>query len=182
MKNLAYAFIIVTFLLLGYYIFPTMSLLLFVWFGIFSIIRVRKLDKKLNRNEKTLFFMTVFAYPLLESIIKFFIIRNIIPYSWNFLNRIEHFLSAIGIGILFYPIFKPTLDKLGRFESFLFLVFTIVFIGNLNEFFEYVLRIQMDLHYKFSIYYWDTIYDMFINIIGAIFGSLIVSFVRKVPD
>ncbi|MBN2015653.1 hypothetical protein JW766_02370 [Candidatus Dojkabacteria bacterium] len=176
MEKLIPLLFIASFILAGYTIFPTMSLLLIIWFGLFFLARHRKLDRKLNKKEAKFYYIVIFTYPLLEGIIKLLIVQNIIPGSWFWLNRVEHFLSAIAIEALFYPLLKPTILKLNQKEAFIFVVSTVVLIGNFNEFFEYAIRLQLKLTdaARFSAYYWDTIYDMAINILGASTGFLLL--------
>ena len=71
---------------------------------------------------------------------------------------------------------KLTIKKLNSIESFIFIVGLVISIGIFNEFFEYVLRLHYHLtdSFHFSIYYWDTIYDMFMNLLGAIIGFFII--------
>jgi hypothetical protein len=158
-----------------------MSLLFSIWIGAFLIARKKKLYDKLNSSEKKYYMLVFILYPLFELIIKYMLVNDVIPYSWNWLNRIEHFIAAIGIQVLFYPYLRPTLSKLNLKESFLFLVFTCSFIGVLNEFLEYGIRLHYNLtdNVQFSYYYWDTIYDMAVNVVGATVGFFILYRLKK---
>jgi hypothetical protein len=182
MKTIAFTILSIALIILpGYFVFPMMSVLFSVWIGAFLIARWKGLYDKLNSKEKIYYTLVIFLYPFFELIIKYMLANDVIPYSWNWLNRIEHFIAAIGIQVLFYPFLRPTLLKLNAKESFLFLVFTCSFIGVLNEFLEYGIRIYYHLTdtTQFSYYYWDTIYDMAINVIGATVGFFLLNWLRR---
>jgi hypothetical protein len=175
--NLKFATFLLTLIAIaGYFIYPMMSVLLIVWITAFAIAGIKGMHKNLNRKEYIYYMVVIILYPIFEAVIKYMLINDIIPYSWNWLNRIEHFIAAIAIETLFYPFLKPTLAKLNKSESFLFMVFTTSFIGVVNEFMEYGIRIHYHFtdSLKFSYYYWDTIYDLAINVFGAITGFFVI--------
>lgn len=172
-----FASIIIILIAIGHFTFPIMSVMLICWFSIAAFVKVKNFDKRLSRSERKLFFITIILYPIIETVIKYLLVNDIIPYSWFWINRVEHFLSAIAIEILFYPFLKPTLSKLNKIESFIFIVCVVVFIGNLNEFFEYLIRHILNT-YRLDFYYWDTIYDMVMNILGAALGFCILKSVK----
>ena len=154
--------------------------LILFWAMIYTIIIWKGLDKKLSPRERNLWLIIVMFYPIFEAIIKYYLTSNVIPYSWVWLNRIEHILSALAIQIIFLPFFANTLRKLNILERIVMLLCFTVFIGNLNEFLEYGLRVKMGLTSKdsFSVYYWDTIYDMVMNVIGGIIGVGVIELVK----
>ena len=175
---------IFTYLVLGtvgitgyFFIFPMLGGLVFFWAILYTIVIWKGLDKKLSQRERNLWFIIVILYPILEAIIKYYLTFNVIPYSWSWINRIEHILSAIAIQIMFLPFFISTLKKLNLVERFLLLLCFTVFIGNLNEFQEYLIRLKLGLTGKnyFSAYYWDTIYDMAMNVLGGVIGFGVIT-------
>jgi len=170
---IAFALILIAISAIANLTFVFMSVLIVVWFSIVAITKVLHFDKKLSDQEKNLYKITIILYPLFETIIKYLLLHDIIAQSWFWINRFEHFLSAIAIEILLYPLLKPTLKKLSLTESLIFSICTITFVGNLNEFLEYFIRHLLGT-YRLNFFYWDTIYDMVMNIFGAIFGFLIL--------
>jgi hypothetical protein len=170
---LAFALILIAISAIANLTFAFMSVLIVVWFSIAAITKVLHFDKKLSDRERKLYKITIILYPLFETIIKYFLLHDIIAQSWFWINRFEHFLSAIAIEILLYPLLKPTLKKLSLIESLIFSICTITFVGNLNEFLEYFIRHILGT-YRLNFFYWDTIYDMAMNILGATCGFLIL--------
>jgi hypothetical protein len=61
-----------------------------VWFSLFFILRLTKQEEKLTPSENRLYLTTVFLYPLAETAIKAMIVKNVILYSWFWLNRLEY--------------------------------------------------------------------------------------------
>ncbi|MBU0975849.1 MAG: hypothetical protein ABIE03_04170 [Patescibacteria group bacterium] len=129
-----------------------MTVLLIIWTLGFILAKKQKLFRKLSSAEQGFYNFVIICFPLFEIIIKFLIMKNIIPGSWFWLNRLEHFLSAIGIQTLFYPFVKSTLVKLNKTERYIFITAFTVLIGNFNEFAEFTIRIAMKLTdiYSFS--------------------------------
>ena len=160
----------------AYFIFPMLSVLLLVWFGIFFMIKLKKSDEILSNPQKIIFTAVSILYPLCEFVIKYCIIADIFSGSWFALNRAEHFLFSAAITILIYPLLKPILKKLNTKEAILFTVGIVTIIGNLNELFEYMIRITFNLTdtLHFAAYYRDTIYDIATNIVGAFIGFLCI--------
>jgi len=64
----------------------------------------------------------------------------------------------------------------------IFIIGLICILGNLNEFLEYFIRVSFRLtdEKRFAAYYWDTIYDMMINIMGGFVGFLVLRWNTKV--
>lgn len=163
-------------LLASYFIFLFWGIMLAVWFGALILIQFKGYDLELNRKERLLFDINAHLYPLLGTLIKVMIVENIIPDSWFWLNRLEHYIWAVAIGILFFPLLKDSFAKLHLMSKFILFVGLVVILGNLNEFMEYGLRIYMNLttQYLFSEYYKDTIIDLVTNVLGAVTGFVIV--------
>jgi len=161
----------------GYFVFPFMSVMLFVWTLMIFLAKKYGYINQLKEYEKKSYLITIVTYPILETFIKWMIIGNVIPYSWFWLNRLEHFLASLSIGILFYPFLKQTLRKLNTWECLIFWVCFVNMIGVGNEIFEYVIRHYMGI-YEQPLYYLDTIHDMTTNIFGALTGFFILKRVR----
>lgn len=118
------------------------------------------------------------SYPLVESFIKLLINNNVIPYSWAFLNRVEHLLFSMCLtALLWYVLRLDQQVKMKNAYKWLIIVGFVVIFGNINEFWEAFLRIQYinpDLTRQ-SVYYWDTIVDMVMNLIGASVVATVVA-------
>ena len=157
-------------------VFSNWVLLGCIWFAVFFAFRFSNLEQKLSSSEHRLYLATVFVFPIVETWLTWMIQKNIIPNSWFWLNRLEHFSSAVGISIILLPIYIDTWHRIKWWQSLVFILGSVCLIGNLNEFFEFFLRVccQPINDEKFIVYYPDTIYDMGINLIGAYVGFLIV--------
>lgn len=155
-------------------VFSTWVLMVGIWFGLFFIFRFTQLEAKLSEEEQRIYLTTVLLYPLIESWIKWMIIKNIIPYSWFWLNRLEHFSWALAVVILFLPLYRDVWNILNWWQNLIFVIGLICILGNLNEFLEYFLRSQSQNYRALAAYYWDTIYDMMINIVGGFVGFVVL--------
>lgn len=161
---------------LSFLIYPFLVVLMSIWFYLVIYIFKRNLDRQLLNVIKKIIHYIALAYPLVELGLKFLIIRNVVPYSWSFLNRGEHFMWAFSLTILIYPILYKTHIKLRKSEWLIFSIGLVTIVGVGNELFEYVARLKMgftDIEH-FSVYYNDTIWDLFINFLGSITGSVIL--------
>lgn len=156
--------------------------MLFIWFSLALWIKYKNIDKNLTTSEYNLFLATIYLYPFLETVLKYMITEDVIPYSWSLLNRIEHFSWSFATGILIYPLLKPVLHKLSLLPALLYFVGIITMIGNCNEFFEFLVR-YIENHLsdpaRQAIYYWDTIFDLGINILGAAASFSLLQRFRK---
>ncbi|WP_009633646.1 hypothetical protein [Synechocystis sp. PCC 7509] len=157
-------------------VFSNWVLLGCIWFAVFFIFRFSNLEKNLSSNEHRLYLTTAFVFPIIETWLTWMIQKDIIPYSWFWLNRLEHFFSALGVVIILLPIYINIWHKLKWWQSLIFVLGLICIIGNLNEFFEFFLRVccKPIKHSKFAVYYPDTIYDMGVNLMGGLVGFLII--------
>lgn len=146
-----------------------------IWFGLFFTFRFTELESKLPYREHNIYLTTVLLYPLIETTVKWMIVKDVIPNSWFLLNRIEHFSWAVAVVIIFLPILIDIYNSLNLWHSLIITLGFICFLGNLNEFLEYLIRLQLNLTNtkRFAAYYPDTIYDMMMNIIGGFTGFLI---------
>lgn len=157
-------------------IFSNWLLLGCIWFAAFFIFRFSKLEKNLSTNEHKLYLSTAFVFPIIETWLTWMIQKNILPYSWFWLNRLEHFFSAVGVTIMLLPIYINIWHKLKWWQNLAFILGLICLIGNLNEFFEFLLRVCCKpIKYRdFAVYYSDTIYDMGVNLLGGLVGFLLI--------
>lgn len=146
-----------------------------IWFSLFFTFRFTHLESKLSYQEHNIYLNTALLYPLLETLVKWMIVKDIIPNSWFLLNRIEHFSWAVAIVIIFLPILTDMYKSLTLWQNLIVTLGFICLVGNLNEFLEYLIRLQLNLTNtnRFAAYYPDTIYDMMMNITGGFTGFLI---------
>ena len=163
-------------ILFSWTVFSNWVLLGCVWFTVFFTFRFSNLEQKLSISEHKLYLATVFIFPLVETYLTWMIQKNIIPYSWFWLNRLEHFSSAVGVSIILLPIYIDIWHKLKLWQSLVFILGLVCLIGNLNEFFEFFLRVccKPIKFSRFAVYYSDTIYDMGVNLIGGFVGFLLI--------
>lgn len=157
-------------------VFSNWVLLGCIWFAVFFIFKFSKLEAKLSNSERRLYLTTALVFPIVETWLNWMIQKNIVPYSWFWLNRLEHLCSSVGVTIILLPIYINIWHSLKWWQSLVFILGLVCLIGNLNEFFEYFLRVCCKaINYgKFAVYYSDTIYDMGVNLIGGLIGFLIV--------
>lgn len=148
-----------------------------IWFVLFFTFRITKLESRLSVKEHRVYLITVLLYPVVETWVKWMMIENVIPNSWFWLNRVEHFCWAVAIVIIFLPLFTDVYKQLKWWYNLVFTISFICLLGNLNEFLEYFIRLNLNLtnDRQFAAYYWDTIYDMMMNIIGGLTGFLILN-------
>ncbi|WP_407571267.1 hypothetical protein [Deinococcus altitudinis] len=111
------------------------------------------------------------GFPVWEYALKFMIIRDVIPYSWFWLNRLEHLGWMASLLLLLTPACRRIWLLPSPFPL-LFVLGLGGLIGNLNEFFEYALRLIWHTAGG-SVWYSDTLLDMMTNVPGALLAFLI---------
>jgi hypothetical protein len=129
------------------------------------------------RLEKNVFILITFIYPICETIIKISINENFIPYSWFWLNTLEHFIWAFFFTFMIYFSVKNKLTNQSSLNLVLLLIAFTSLFGNLNEFLEYLLREYWNL--SSIVYYPDTIRDMFMNLVGGTMAAGAIAFKFK---
>ncbi|HEY9703034.1 MAG TPA: hypothetical protein V6C58_11335 [Allocoleopsis sp.] len=153
-------------------------ILICVWFSLFFLFRFTKLEEQLTNIERVFYLSTILAYPIMASLIKWMIAKNIIPNSWWWLNRFEHGIWALAMVIFCLPLYTNFWRLLNWWQSLLFILGLVCLLGNLNEFAEFFTRMpppKIKINDKiFAIYYIDTIYDMMMNILGGFIGFAIL--------
>ena len=109
--------------------------------------------------------------------------KNNLLDSWFWLNRLEHFCWAMALVIIFLPIFSDIWKGLSWWQNLLLVVSFVCLIGNLNEFLEYFIRLLLNKknQLQLAVYYWDTIYDMMMNIVGGFGGFVVMRLNTKLP-
>lgn len=151
------------------------KLMIFIWTGIVLFVKFGGFLNKVPIRLKKLWLVSIFLYPLVETIIRIYIAKDIIAYSWRYFNLAEHFVWMMFLLIISYPLFYETLKKLDKKHRFLHLFGFLMIIGIANEVFEYIMRVYHQVpQYLLASYYKDTIYDLSINVPGVIAGMLLV--------
>jgi hypothetical protein len=170
-------------ILFSFTIFSNWVLLICIWFGLFFTFRFTQLESKLSAQEQNLYSITIFLYPLVETSLKWMIVNNAIHNSGFWLNRLEHFSGAIAVAIIFLPIYLDIWKNLKYWQNLIFVISFICLVGNLNEFLEYFIRLQSHLTdtERFAAYYWDTIYDMMMNVMGGFMGFVLLQLNTELP-
>jgi hypothetical protein len=121
--------------------------------------------------------LVAILYPIIETILKMVIFYDLIPYSYEILNRIEHFSWAFFFTILLFPVFKYFLKGINnKIVLFIVIISFVCLIGTFNEIFEFLLRTMWNLYD--ATYYQDTILDTVINFAGTSIATLIFLYKR----
>ncbi len=158
-----------------------LTILIGVW-GILTLIciKIGNVDS-LSKKEQLIWKLIIVLYRIFETFMKFMIVNEIIPGSWNVINRIEHFIFSVILPLALLPIIKQTIKKLHFFELIIFIVGIVLVFGTLNELWEYFLRVRMGLTSAsyFSVYYWDTIFDMGVNLVGGIVSICLLYYIKE---
>jgi hypothetical protein len=156
--------------------------LIILWFSLFFFFRLTKLELKLNQIEEKIYFINILPYPIVESLVQWMKIKYIISYNWQWLNRIEHGLWAFSTVIMCLPLYTDIWAKLKWWQNLILIIGLICFLGNLNEFAEYFMRLPKGkIYYEMlGIYYNDTIYDMITNILGGFIAFLVLKWITTI--
>ncbi len=157
------------------------KLMILIWIAISIYVKVGRYFNEIPFSLKKLWLYSSYLYPLLESVIRFFIAKEIIPYSWRYFNSAEHFIWMIFLLIISYPIFYKVLKEIHKGHEFVYMFGFLMIVGIANELFEFIFRMNLEKthQYLFAAYYKDTIYDLAINIPGAICGMILVKYFSK---
>jgi hypothetical protein len=174
MQNKIVVLFLLILIVVSILLYPLWGVQLFLWSSLFLFVRNYR---HVIKPESDKFFIDLigFSYPLLEIIVKIFIIFSIIPYSWFWLNRVEHFIFSMFMTLLLFPFFARFVAKIKLWPVLLMIASIVLLMGTVNEIFEYVLRVV--LHFQSAqsaIFYGDTILDLATNIVGLTFGCLLL--------
>lgn len=169
MRYWAYLYF-VALVIFSLFIFTNWTFMLAVWIGL--IVIFYKKAQALPVGLKRLFQIVTFGYPLIASIIKFMIEKDVIKYSWFWLNRFEHFFWAFSMTVILLPLayqFQKTIDR-----KWLLLVQGCIAItlGNVIEVIEFSLRRNL-ADTRLGLYYSDTMFDILMNFLGVMIAILV---------
>ncbi len=179
-SNILFNFFTLFILSLSYFIFSGF-LIISIWFLIIYSLKILNIENKILKPHLTLYYATVFVFPMLESILTWLIKNNIIAYSWFWLNRIEHIIASASISILILLILFKYLKKVKWYINLILLIAIVSMIGNFVEFFQYIRRIFFNNSFTINkiTFYSDTILDMFSNVLGSFLGFIIFFIFNK---
>ncbi len=174
MQNKIVVLLLIILIILSVLLYPLWGVQLFLWSVLFLFIRHYRYVIK-PESDKFFIDLIGFSYPLMEILVKIFIIFNIIPYSWFWLNRVEHFIFSMFMTLLLYPFFARFVPRIKLWPVLLMISSIVLLMGTVNEIFEYMLRVL--LHFQSAqsaIFYGDTILDLATNIVGLSFGCVLL--------
>lgn len=123
-----------------------------------------------------IFWWTALFYPFLAFLFQLWIAFDVIPYSWVYINILEHFFWTFSTTLLFFPLINHFFSGVSRGKQVVVLFLLLMTIGMINEMAEYVVRDMIGrTKVEFGlIYYTDTIRDFLVNIFGAGVGGMVV--------
>ncbi|MBD3329455.1 hypothetical protein GF357_03105 [Candidatus Dojkabacteria bacterium] len=169
-----YALYALTTTLLVPFQFGAATFLLLAGWNILTIIAYNITKSKSLRK----FIITIsIIYPIIEMTIKFLIFRNIIPFSYWWLNSIEHSLFAIfTTTLLSISLINSSLIKTSLLTALTSIgIFNVV--GILNEILEFGIRLAQNLE-KIG-YYYDTLRDLIINLAMSTLTAIIIMLISS---
>lgn len=187
-SNFFWIVLTVGLVLFAFSLFFGWGLMVGTLFLLFWIFRWAGWEAKLSLRHRWLYLMTLLIYPIAETSVQWLGINGLIPKDFTWVNRLEHMCWAIALTLLFAPLISQIWQRLNRWQNLLFIVGFVCFLGNLNEFFEYIQRVQNSPINQavFARYYVDTIYDMLMNLLGSLIGFVFLSWFdrseNKLPE
>jgi hypothetical protein len=170
--------------LFAYNFFFLWGLMVTALCGLFWLFRLTRLEDKLSPLEQMRYWLTVALYPPIETAVLVVKFRGYLPLDADWTNRLEHMCWAASLTLFFLPILAPLWRRLNPWQNLLMLMGFVCFLSNLNEFLEFVLRLQpqpIDVP-TFARFYSDTIYDMMMNILGGLLGYGILTWILSPKD
>ncbi len=165
---------------LSSWLFYNWTALLIIWFSLILFSKWYKKYREIPSGLKSLYQFNIYLYPIVATAIKYAIEANLIPYSWFWLNRLEHGFWSFCVIILLLPLTIETL-KQSKFLFFILNLGLIAILGNLIEILEYFIRVLVNLndYYILSVIYQDTVLDMITNFIGGAIGIFIIVYLNS---
>ncbi len=175
MKYLAYLYFAVL-VLFSFFIFSNWTFMLFVW--LILIVIFEKKAATMPQSYRKTFAIVVYLYPLIASIIKFMVVNNTIPYSWFWLNRLEHLTWSFSMTVILCPLVYQAIKLIKSKYLFILLACITIVLGNIIEIIEFCLRQNMSDTYM-GLYYGDTMLDIIMNFTGSIIAAIFLYFSLK---
>lgn len=149
----------------------------FILLSGWNILTIITLQTTKSLKQKRAILILGVLYPIVETSIKFIIFRNIIPYSYIWINSIEHGLFAVvTTSLLTMSTINSKFIK-SRFIEVIFAISVFNLIGILNEILEFSIRYTNKLE-KIG-YYYDTLRDLIINLVMSTIAGIIIALVYQ---
>ncbi|ADV67232.1 hypothetical protein [Deinococcus maricopensis] len=115
--------------------------------------------------------VTLLVFPAWEFALKWLISRDVMAYSWWWLNRLEHWGWMTAVLVLLLPTYRGVLRGSVGF-ALVFVLGLSALIGNANEMFEFAWRLRRG-GVDVSVLYRDTMQDLIVNVAGALTAFVI---------
>lgn len=167
--------------LFSYSLFFGWGLMVGIFYLLFFLFRITGLEAQLTAHEHRIYLMAYLLYAPLETAVQWMGQRELLPKDASWINRLEHFSWAAVLTLFFLPILAPIWKRLNLWQNLLFILSFVCLLGNLNEFLEFLTRIQHSTldPVRFSAFYSDTIYDMMMNLFGGLLGFVILKSIEQ---
>ena len=128
--------------------------------------------RKESKHLQGWFFRVFGFYLIFESILK--ILLSSTENTWVLINTLEHFIwSLYFAALIYYPLFLA-IPNSSKLTKSLVLISVVSLVGVMNEQLEYILRSFSGL--SNSAYYFDTIRDVTMNMLGAFTMAIAIFF------
>jgi hypothetical protein len=145
-------------------------------YSLFFLFRFTGLESALSKREHHLYLAAILLYPPAETLVQWLGINGLISRDFSLINRLEHLCWAMVLMLFFLPFISGVWQRLNSWQNLVFVMGFTCLLGNINEFLEFILRIQASPidQAQFAAFYSDTIYDMMMNLLGSIAGFAIL--------
>jgi hypothetical protein len=152
-------------------------------FSIFFAFRLLRLEATLLPSERRCYWLAIVLYPPAETAVLMAKMHNHIQLDFDWINRLEHFCWAIALSLFFLPFLAGIWKRLNSWQNLVFIVGFVCLLGNLNEFLEYLLRIQTPAINQslFAYFYSDSIFDMTMNLCGGLMSFVLLKAILTKP-
>jgi hypothetical protein len=153
-------------------LFLQWGLMMVALFGLFWVFRLTRMETTLNPSQRRYYLWAIALYPAVQTVVLRVKMAGGFPADFDWVNRLEHTCWAIALLFFFLPLIAPIWRRLQTWQNLLFIASFVCLLGNLNEFLEYLFRLQPGPvnTARFAAFYSDTIYDMAMNLLGSAIG------------
>jgi hypothetical protein len=163
--------------LFSFSLFSLWGLMVGTLFAIFCFFRLTCMENQLLDREQRFYLFAILLYPLAETALQWAQIKGLMSHDFTWTNRLEHFCWAIALTLFFLPLIAGIWKQLNRWQNLFFITGFVCLLGNLNEFLEYLFRIQKPPidQVVFANFYTDTILDMTMNLLGSLISFILLT-------
>jgi hypothetical protein len=176
-SNYFWLFYTISLTLFSFSMFFQWGLMVGTLFLLFFCFRWTRMERALSLTQWRSYVLAIFLYPPAETSVLLFRIAGKLPKDFDLINRGEHFCWAIALIFFFLPLIAGFWKSLNSWQNLIFILGFVCLLGNINEFLEYILRIQPASRDNalFAYFYHDTILDMMMNLLGGLVGFAILT-------